>query len=123
MKNTTKDNLIYLGVAGTIVFVLAFYIFYSADSLGRIPQIPRPIVWGIFSTPGIVAILFEEFWQHRRCYALWILAGCAALANIFFILISSYFQLQMPLLLLSTGTALCIAVTFIIAKKWVPGLK
>ncbi len=48
MKPTTKDNLIYLGVAGIIVAALVFYIFYTDRRMGKIPEIPGPILWGIF---------------------------------------------------------------------------
>lgn len=86
MKQKTKDNLIYLGVAGTIVAALSYYIFYTDKTMGRIPKIPGPILWGVLSTPGIIALILERFWEHRRRLSLWVISGVVALINVSVIL-------------------------------------
>jgi hypothetical protein len=73
MKDTTKDNLIYLGVAGAIAAALTFYVFYTDKTTGRIPEIPMPLLWGIFSTPTILALILERFWAYRARHALWVI--------------------------------------------------
>jgi len=65
MKQKTKDNLIYLGVGLTIAAGFTIYMFYTERTTGRIQEIPGPILWGILSTPAIVALIFERFWEYR----------------------------------------------------------
>ena len=57
MKPKTRDNLIYIGVALTIVAGFTTYMFYGEGTTGTIRDIPGPILWGILSTPGIVALV------------------------------------------------------------------
>jgi hypothetical protein len=52
MKQKTKDNLIYLGVAGTIAAALTFYLFYTDKTMGRTPEIPGRCS-GAFSLPPV----------------------------------------------------------------------
>ncbi len=117
MEQKTKDNLIYLGVAGFIVAVLIAYIFYTDTTLGRIPRIPGPILWGMFSTPGIVALILERYWKYRRQRWLWFLSCAAALINIGAILIALALRWSPPVLLWSVATVVYVMVAFRVADS------
>lgn len=119
MKQKTRDNLVYLSVAGTIVAALTFYIFYTDRRLGRIPEIPGPILWGIISTPGIVALLLERFWEHRHRRSLWVISIIAALMNISGMVVAYSFQWNPPAIVWSVITVLYMIVVFIVAEKFV----
>src|SRR5215469_9625629 len=119
MKQKTKNNLIYLSVAGIIVAALAFYIFYTDKTLGRTPEIPGPILWGILSTPGIVALIFERFWEHRRRHSLWAVAIIAAAVNLSAVLIAYHLRWSPPVMVWSTMTVVWIAIIFSVTKKFV----
>jgi hypothetical protein len=82
MKEKTRDSVIYLGVGLTIAAGFTVYMLYTERAAGRIREIPGPILWGILSTPGIVALILERFWEHRRRRALWGILIIVALANI-----------------------------------------
>ena len=81
MKPSTKDNLTYLTIALLIVAALVFYIFYTERTTGRIQEIAGPVLWGIISTSGIVALLFNQFWAFRRRPLLWAITAVVALLN------------------------------------------
>lgn len=119
MKQKTRDNLIYLGVAGTIAAALAFYIFYTDRAMGRIPTIPGPLLWGMLSTPGIVALILERFWEHRRQPALWVILIAAASVNISAMYAAYSLRWNPPVILWSTMTALWVIVVFGVAEKFV----
>jgi hypothetical protein len=117
MERKTKDNLIYLGVAIAISSGLAFYIFYTDKTMGRIPKIPGPLLWGIFSTPGIVALILERFWKHRRRIALWVILIAAASINVSAMVAAYSWHWNPPVTLWSTMTALWVIVIFVLAEK------
>jgi len=117
MKQKTKDNLIYLGVAGTIVAALSCYIFYTDKTMGRIPKIPGPILWGVLSTPGIVALILERFWEHRRRLSLWVILGVVALINVSVMFIAYSSRWNPPVLVWSAATVLCLMAAFFVAGK------
>jgi hypothetical protein len=117
MKQTTKDNLIYLGIGGTIAAALAFYVFYSDATLGRIPDIPGPILWGLLSTPGIVAIIFEQYWVYRRRGSLWIISAIAASLNILAIALAYRLRWEPPILVWSGLTVLGLILVFAVANR------
>ncbi len=117
MEQKTKDNLIYLGLAGAIAAVLAFYIFYTDRTMGRIPRIPGPLLWGILSTPGIVALVLERFWKHRRRRTLWLILVAVASINVSAMVAAYSWQWNPPIILWSTMTALWVVVVFIVAEK------
>jgi hypothetical protein len=118
MENKTKDNLIYLGVAGTIAAALALYVFYTDRTMGRIPKIPGPLLWGILSTPGIVALILERFWKHRKRRALWVILIIAATINVSAMVAAYSWQWNPHVILWSTLTALWVAVVFVVADKF-----
>lgn len=118
MEQKTKDNLIYLGVAGTIAAALAFYVFYTDRTMGRIPKIPGSLLWGILSTPGIVALILERFWKHRRRPALWVIVIVAASINILAMVAAYSWQWNPPVILWSTMTAIWVVVVFVVSEKF-----
>jgi len=118
MAHKTKDNLIYLGVAGTIAAALAFYVFYTDSMMGRIPKIPGPILWGILSTPGIVALVLERFWKHRRRRALWVVLIAAVSINVSAMVAAYSWQWNPPVILWSTMTALWVVVVFVVGDTF-----
>ncbi len=113
----TRDNIIYLGIGGTIAAALAFYIFYTDRVKGRIPEIPPPLLWGILSTPGIVALILERFWRHRRRPTLWVILIAAASSNVLAMVAAYSWRWNPPVIFLSTMTALWVVVIFIVAEK------
>jgi CHASE2 domain-containing sensor protein len=117
MKQKTRDNLVYLGVAGTIAGVPAFYILYTDRTMGRIPKIPGPLLWGILSTPGIVALILERFWEHRRRRALWVILAVAASINVSTMLAAYSYRWNPPVIVWSTMTALWVVVVFVVAER------
>lgn len=82
MKQKTKDNLIYLGVAGIVVAIVVLYLYVSDQKSGIPREISGPILWGIISTPGIIAIMLDQFWSARRSVSFWIVAIITALINV-----------------------------------------
>jgi len=119
MKQKTKDNLIYLGVGLTVAAGFMFYMFYTERTTGRIGEIPMPILWGILSTPTIVALLFEQFWEYRRNRSLWVLSISVALVNILAVFLAYSFRWSPPLIVWSIITGFWITVVFIVAQKFV----
>ncbi len=117
MKQSTKDNLIYLSVGLTVAGVLAFYVFYNARTLGTVPEIPGPVLWGLMSSPVIVAFIFERFWQHRRRRWLWAIGGAAGLLNGFSCLIAYMLRLSPPVWVWSAMTMAWVTIAFMAASK------
>jgi len=117
MKQKAKDNLTYLGVAGIVVGAAAFYIFYTDRTMGRIPEIPGPVLWGALSTPIIVAIILERYWEYRRRVALWVVLIVAAAANVAAMFGAYRWHWNPPVLVWSTLTVLCITLTFVVVDK------
>ncbi|SRR6266566_1989219 len=119
MRQKTKDNLIYLGVGLIIVAGFTTYMFYTERTTGRIQEIPGPILWGILSTPGIVALILERFWEYRRRRSLWVLLIVAASINVSAVFVAHYFRWNPPVIVWSTMTGLWIMAIFIVAQKFV----
>lgn len=119
MKQKTKDNLIYLGVAGVIVAALTFYILYTDRRMGRIPNIPGPILWGILSTPGIVALIMERFWRYRHRRSLWLICIVAAAINVLAMFTAYFLQWNPPVIVWSVMTVLGVIVVFVVTEKFV----
>jgi len=119
MKQRTRDNLVYLGVAGVIVAVLAFYIFYTDSTMGRIPDIPGAILWGVLSTPVIVALILEHFWKHRRRRALWVILLVVASINIAAVCIAYSWHWNPPVIVWSTMTGLWLVAVFVVTERLV----
>ena len=119
MKQKTKDNLIYLGVAGVIAAALTFYIFYTDRRMGRIPNIPGPILWGILSTPGIVALILERFWQHRHRRSLWVICIAAAAINVSAMFIAYSLRWNPPVIVWSVMTVLWLIFVYVVTEKFV----
>jgi hypothetical protein len=117
MEHKTKDNLIYLGVAGTIAGACVFYVFYTDRTMGRIPQIPEPILWGIFSTPGIVALILEGFWKQRRRPMLWAIVTVTGSINSAAMVAAYSRHWNPPVIILSMITGLLMIVVFVVAQK------
>src|SRR5690349_23565544 len=117
MKQRTKDNAIYLGVAGVIVAALTFYIFYTDRTLGRIPEIPGPILWGMISTPGLVALILERFWHLRHQRSLWVISIVAGVMNVFAMFLAYSFQWSPPAIVWSVITLLWLLIVFFVAEK------
>jgi hypothetical protein len=106
-------------VAGAIVAALAFYIFYTDSTMGRIPDIPGAILWGVLSTPGIVALILEHFWKHRRRRALWVILLVVASINIAAACIAYSWHWNPPVIVWSTMTGLLLVAVFVVTKKLV----
>lgn len=104
MKEKTKDNLIYLGVGLAIVAGFTTYMFYTERKTGTIQEIPRPVPWGIFSTPGIVALMLEQFWEYRRRRGLWVALIAAASINVLAVWAVYSYGWDPPLIVWSTVT-------------------
>jgi len=119
MRQKTKDNLIYLGVGLTIAAGFTIYMFYTEKTKGRIQEIPGPILWGILSTPGIVALIFERFWEYRRRRSLWVVSIVAASINVLAVFVAYSFRWNPPVIVWSTMTVLWIIAVFIVAQKFV----
>jgi O-antigen/teichoic acid export membrane protein len=119
MKQKAKDNLIYLGVAGTVAAALIFYVFYTDRTLGRIPDISGPILWGLLSTPVIVALVLERFWEYRRRRSLWVISIVAAIINMLAMFVAHYFRWNPPLIVWSAMTVLWVTVVLIMVGKFV----
>lgn len=119
MKQKTKDNLIYLGVAGAIVAALILYIFYTDRTLGKIPDISGPILWGLLSTPVIIALILERFWEHRRRRTLWLVLMAAASINVSAMFVAYRLRWNPPVIVWSTMTGAWMVAVFIVAQKFV----
>ena len=117
MKQKTRDNFIYLGVAGAVAAALIFYVFYTDRTLGRIPDISGPILWGLLSTPVIVALVLERFWAYRRRRSFWLIPIVTGGTNMSATFIAHYFQWNPPVIVWSTMTGLWIIAVFIVAQK------
>ena len=118
MKQTTRDNVIYLGVAGIIVAALAFYIFYTDKAMGRIPEIPGPILWGMISTPGIVALILEQFWVYRRQRWPWVISFVAASVNVSVMTVAYWRRWNPPVIVWSTITVLWVTFLLVVGNKF-----
>jgi hypothetical protein len=118
MKDKTRDNLIYLGVGGAIVAAFTLYGIYAVKSTGALPDIPGPILWGIFSTPGIVALILERFWKYRRRGLLWVISIIAALINISAMFAAYSWRWNPPVIVWSAITVLWVVVLFVVAEKF-----
>jgi hypothetical protein len=105
-------------VAGTIAAVLVFYVFYTDKTMGRIPEIPGPLLSGIFSTPAILALILERFWGHRGRRALWVVLIVTASVNVSATSIAYFRHWNPPLIVSSTMTTLWVVVVFIVAEKY-----
>lgn|SRR6185437_2308788 len=99
MKEKTRDNLIHLAVAGAVVAAFTLYGLYAVK---RTADIPGAILWGILSTPVIVALILERFWKHRRRHALWVLLIAAASINVSAMVAAYSWQWNPPVILWST---------------------
>ena len=117
MRQKTKDNLIYLGVGLTIAAGFTIYMFYTERTTGRIQEIPRPILWGIFSTPVIVALVFERLWEYRHRRSLWVVSIVVASINVLAIFVAYSLRWDPPLIVWSTMTGIWIIAVFIVAQK------
>ncbi len=117
MKEKTRDNVIYLGVGLAIAAGFTMYMLYTERTTGMIREIPGPILWGILSTPGIVALVLERFWEHRRRRALWGILIIVALVNISAMFTAYYRRWNPPVLVWSTMSGLGVVVVFVVAQK------
>jgi hypothetical protein len=86
--------------------------------MGRIPEIPGPILWGILSTPIILALIVERFWGQRRRRALWVILIAAASINVSVASTAYFRQLNVPLIVWSTMTVLGVIIVFAVAEKY-----
>jgi Na+/melibiose symporter-like transporter len=119
MKRSTRDNLIYLGVGGIVAAVFAGYVFYTDRTMGTIPDIPGPILWGILSTPAIVALVLEQFWEHRRRRSLWVVCAVAALINVAGMFVAYSFRWEPPVGVWSVITVTWVTFVLVGARKFV----
>jgi hypothetical protein len=117
VKPKTRDNLIYIGVALTIVAAFTTYTFYGEGTTGTIRDIPGPILWGIISTPGIVALVMEGFWRYRRRLALWIILAVIAAINISVVTIAYRRGWNPPALVWSMVTGASMVPIFVLTSK------
>jgi len=119
MKQKIKDNLIYLCVGLAIAAAFTIYMFYVERTTGRIQQIPGPILWGILSTPGIVALILERFWEYRRRRLLWLILVGTMSINVLAMYIAYFFRWDPPVIVWSALTVPCVIVAFIAGERFV----
>ena len=120
MKERTRDNLIYLGVALVVAGGFIGPIFYFDATRGTIPEIPRGLIWGILSTS--VALVLEQFWKKRRQRAVWM--GCCAIAvgNVCFVSVIYRTWTNVPLVLLAFVSAVLLTFAITLLRRFVdPG--
>jgi|SRR5271157_442829 len=117
MKQRTRDNLIYLSVALAIVACVATYVFYTDRSMGRIPVPPGSVLWGILSTPAVVALVLEGFWKYRRRPALWVILAVIAAVNVSVVAIAYSRGWNPPVLVWSALTGFSMIPIFVITSK------
>jgi peptidoglycan/LPS O-acetylase OafA/YrhL len=117
MKAKTRDNLIYLGVAGAVVAAFTLYGIYAVKTTGTVPDIPGSILWGILSTPGIVALILERFWKQRRRRLLWVILISVASINVSAVFAVYSWHWNPPIVVWSTGTGLSVVLVFVVADK------
>jgi|SRR5271156_122116 len=117
MNPKAKDNLVYLGVASVIVAALAFYVFYTDATMGRIPRIPGPILWGVVSTPVIVALMMERFWPYRRQPLLWASCLVAAAVNATATFVAYSFRWSPPVIVWSVLSVLWVIFVYAVTEK------
>jgi hypothetical protein len=117
MRQKTKDNLIYVGVGLIVAAGFTIYMFYTERTTGTIQQIPGPILWGILSTPCIVALIFERFWQFRRRLLLWVISIIAGSINVLAMFVAYFFRWNPPVLVWSGMTVLWVIAVFVVAQK------
>lgn len=117
MKQKTRDNLIYVGIALAVVAAFTGYGIYTVRTTGTVRDIPGPILWGILSTPTIIALILERFWKHRRRLSLWLILGVVALINVSVMFIAYSSQWNPPVIVWSTATVLCLIVAYFVAGK------
>lgn len=119
MKQKTKDNLIYLGIAGAIAAALTFYVFYADRTLGRIPDISGPMLWGLLSSPIIAALVLERFWKYRHRLWFWLISCAAVSINLSITFIAHYFRWNPPVIVWSAITVLWVTFVLIAAGRFV----
>jgi phosphatidylserine synthase len=117
MKSTTRDNLVYIGVALAVAAGFIFHMFYTERTTGKIQTLPGPVLWGILSTPGIAALILERYWKYRRQRWLWFLSCAAALINIGAILVALALRWSPPVLLWSVATVVYVMLAFRVADS------
>lgn len=117
MKPKTRDNLIYLGVALAVVAGFTTYMFYGEGTTGTIRGIRGPILWGILSTPIIVALVLNGFWKYRRRPALWVIAAVVAAINISVVAFACHRRWDPPVLWWSIPTGFCMIPLFVVIQK------
>jgi len=117
MKQKSKDNLIYLGVGLTVAAGFIIYMFLAERTTGRIPDIPGPILWGIISTPGIIAIVLDRFWEQRRSAALWALSIGSASINAAVMVAAYSFRWEAPLIVWLAMTILWVNLILFFGRK------
>src|SRR5690242_10202103 len=106
MKQKSRDNLIYLSVGLGIAAAFTVYGIYTLKTTGDLPDIPGPVLWGILSTPVIVALILERYWKYRHRRSLWLLSFVAALINICAMLIAYALRWNPPVIVWSAMTLL-----------------
>lgn len=117
MKQKTRDNLIYVGVALAVVAAFTSYGIYTVRATGTVRDIPGPMLWGILSTPTIIALILERFWEHRRRPLLWLILGVVALINVSIMFVAYSARWNPPVIVWSAATVLCLLVAFFVARK------
>src|SRR5215469_10102744 len=117
MKQKTKDNLIYLSAGLAIAAGFTIHMLYTERTTGRIQEIPGPILWGILSTPLIVALILERFWQYRHRRSVWLISIVAGAINVSAILVAYFLHWNPPAIIWSTVTVLGVILVFKLADK------
>lgn len=117
MKPRTRDSLIYLSVGLGIVAAVAIHMFYTERVTGTIQPIPMPILWGIVSTPGIVALILGQFWNQRRRPMLWAILTVVAAINVSVVAAAYCWRWNPPLIVWSLITGGLIVPVFVAADK------
>lgn len=112
MNPKLRDNIVYLSVGAFLFAALATFVFYSAETKGKIPDIPGVILWAAISTPVLLALIFERFWEFRKRWSFWILATVTLCGNFGLILIGEKSPLQPPLLVWTLLSMIWIFIIF-----------
>jgi|SRR5271168_2441719 len=117
MEQSTRDNLIYLSVALCIVAAFAAYGIYTIKTTGAMPDIPGPILWGVVSTPVIVALMMERFWPYRRQPLLWASCLVAAAVNATATFVAYSFRWSPPVIVWSVLSVLWVIFVYAVTEK------
>ena len=78
---------------------------------------PGPILWGILSTPGIVALVLAQFWSYRHRRMLWAIVTVVVSMNLSAVIAAYYRHWNPPVIIWSLITGVLMIPVFVVAEK------